>query len=191
MSGRNIFKRLRYLISISVFIMKIVPTPLRRFIWSLTAPFCGYFAIFIRYILLKSSAKKCGDNVYVGTNCIIKNMDNIEIGDNVSIHDNCYMDASGGITIDRDVSIAHGSSLVSFNHTWSDINQPIKYNKVSFMNIHICQDVWIGCGVRIMAGVKIDARCVVAAGAVVTKNFLSNSLIGGVPARTIKKLDSV
>jgi len=168
--------------------MKIAPRPFKQLFWSLTNPFSGRIAVFIRYTLIKSTAKRCGDNVYVGTNCVIKNMEKLEIGENVSIHDNCYLDGSGEITIEDNVSIAHNSSLVSFNHTWEDINKPIKYNDITFKKIHICKDVWIGCGVKIMAGVTINSRCVVAAGAVVTKDLPSNKLIGGIPARPIKEL---
>lgn len=39
-----------------------------------------------------------------------------------------------------------------------------------------------------MAGVHIGTRSVVAAGAVVTKNVEPNSVVGGVPAKLIKKI---
>lgn len=57
--------------------------------------------------------------------------------------------------------------------------------------VEIENDVWIGCGVRIMAGVTIHKRSIVAAGAVVTKDIDSGSLVGGVPAKMIKEIVSI
>lgn len=53
--------------------------------------------------------------------------------------------------------------------------------------VEIGNDVWIGNDVRIMDGVKIGDGAVVAMGAIVTKNVESYSIVGGIPARLIKK----
>ncbi|AZB23010.1 acyltransferase [Kaistella haifensis] len=112
----------------------------------------------------------------------------MELGNNVSIHPMCYIDAAGGIKIGSNVSIAHSTTLISTNHTWDNVDLPIKYNPETFAEIIIEDDVWIGCGVRILAGVKIRRRSVVAAGAVVNKSFDNNALIGGVPAKFLKAI---
>lgn len=158
--------------------------------------FLGYFrntngkiGLLLRYIFIKNIAKNVGDNVSIQPNVFLFNLQNIEIGDNVSIHPMCYIDGAGGVTIGNDVSIAHATTLISANHTWDDINVPIKYNKETFAPIVIEDDVWIGCGVRVLAGVKISKRSIVAAGAVVNKSFEEKSLIGGVPAKLIKKIN--
>jgi acetyltransferase-like isoleucine patch superfamily enzyme len=49
-------------------------------------------------------------------------------------------------------------------------------------------DVWIGCRVIILKGVRIGARSIIAAGAVVTKDIPSDSIAGGVPARVLQSL---
>ena len=56
--------------------------------------------------------------------------------------------------------------------------------------IEIGSDVWIGGGAVICPGVILGDRVVVAAGAVVTKSFPSDVLIGGNPAKIIRYLDS-
>lgn len=53
--------------------------------------------------------------------------------------------------------------------------------------IVIGNHVWIGLNVTILKGVTIGDGCMVAAGAVVTKSFPPNYLIGGVPAKIIKE----
>ena len=49
-------------------------------------------------------------------------------------------------------------------------------------------NIWIGARARIMPGVTLENRCVVAAGSVVTKDWQSGFLYGGCPARKIKEL---
>lgn len=57
-------------------------------------------------------------------------------------------------------------------------------------DVIIESDVWIGCNVTILKGVKIGRGSVVAAGAVVTKSCPPYSIIGGVPAKLIAKVYS-
>ena len=52
----------------------------------------------------------------------------------------------------------------------------------------IGNDVWIGGSVTILPGVHIGNNVVVAAGAVVTHDVADNTLVGGVPAKVLKKL---
>lgn len=98
------------------------------------------------------------------------------------------MEAYGGISIGNDVSIAHNVSILSVNHSWTEQSLPIKYNPIISGPVVIGDDVWIGCGCRIMANVEIDNRSVIAAGAVVTKNVPSNTIVAGVPAKALKEI---
>lgn len=188
MSGRVIFKFLKFPLLILVLIFKFMPNFMLRIVWSLLLPFNGYISKSIRYCILKSKAKMIGDNVLIGANTFIKKWGNFTCGSNVSIHENCYLDCDGGIVIGNNVSIAHATSLVSANHTWDDKSLPIKYNPLLKEGIIIEDDVWVGCGVRILDHVVIRNRTVIAAGAVVTKSFESNVLLGGIPAKPIKKI---
>src|SRR5690606_10684526 len=103
-------------------------------------------------------------------------------------HSNCYIDANGEVEIGNNVSIAHNSTILSTNHDWSDITVPIKYNPVTYGKVLISNDVWVGCGCRILAGVHIQSRSIIAAGAVVNKNVSPKTIVGGVPAKLIKQL---
>ncbi|MBP5246313.1 MAG: acyltransferase [Fibrobacter sp.] len=55
--------------------------------------------------------------------------------------------------------------------------------------VKIADDVWIGNNVTILKGSEIGEHSVVAAGAVVSGKFPASVLIGGVPAKVIRKID--
>lgn len=189
MTGRDQFKKYKLLIKFLINIFKIFGNPINLFLLKFFRNTNGKLGIVLRYIFLKNTAKKVGDNVSIQPNVFIFGLHNIEIGNNVSIHPMCYIEGEGGLTIGDNVSIAHSSTLISTNHTWEDKKIPIKYNKETHGAIIIDEDVWIGCGVRVLSGVRIFSRSVVAAGAVVNKSFKENVLLGGIPAKVIKEIN--
>ena len=62
--------------------------------------------------------------------------------------------------------------------------QGLQYN----LPVHIGNDVWVGAGAIILAGVTIGDGAVVGAGAVVTRDVAPHTLAVGVPARTIRTI---
>lgn len=95
-----------------------------------------------------------------------------------------YIQAMNGIVIGRNVLLGPGVKLVSANH---DIYDFTNYEKAP--PIEIGDNCWLGSNVVILPGVKLGNHVIVAAGAVVTKNFQGNCVIGGVPARILRELD--
>jgi acetyltransferase-like isoleucine patch superfamily enzyme len=150
----------------------------------------GKLGLLIRYILIRNLARECGDNVSIHPNVYLFNVEHISFGDNVSVHPLCYIEGVGELSIGDNVSIAHNSSIMTTNHGWSDTSKPIKYNEQTNSKVIINSDVWVGCGCRILSGVEVGSRSIIAAGAVVVKNIEPNSIVGGIPAKVIKKIDS-
>jgi acetyltransferase-like isoleucine patch superfamily enzyme len=189
MTGRYIFSKLDIIIKVILKIDSFLPYPINSFLYACFCNFPWKAGFFIRYVLLYNMISNCGKNVSIHPNVIIKNKKKLTLGSNISIHSFCYLDALGGIKIGNNVSIAHGSSIISFDHSWDNEQIPIKYNSLITESIIIDDDVWIGCGVRILKGVEIKSRSIVAAGAVVNENVKNGSLIGGVPAKLIKQIN--
>ena len=65
---------------------------------------------------------------------------------------------------------------------------PEKRQQLHPAPIHIGKGVWIGSNATVTKGVTIGDNAVVAAGAVVVKNVESNTVVGGVPAKLIKRI---
>ena len=188
MTGRERFRKYHKIISGLAICFSIFGKKGNYFFLKLCRNTNGKLGLVLRFLFLKNSAESVGLNVSVQPGVFLLNIAKLKIGNNVSIHPMCYIDAEGGINIGNDVSIAHSSSVLSTNHDWSDQNVPIKYNKVTFGKVTINDDVWIGCGVRILAGVEIGTRAVVAAGSVVNKNVEGRSVVAGIPAKMIKSI---
>lgn len=112
----------------------------------------------------------------------------MKFGNNVSVHPMCYFQASGGIEIGSDVSIAHGVTLMTQNHSFDDRNIAIKDQPVISKPIIIEDNVCIAAKATVLYGRRIGKNSVVASGAVVTKDVPPNTVVAGVPARVIKEL---
>lgn len=188
-SGREKSAKYKWLIDTLKAVFGITPRFVRVWVYDLISPFTGDIAVMMRYVLISSQCKSIGECVFIGPNVRFVNLKGLTIGSNCSIHANSYVDAYGGVFIGNNVSIAHNSSLISFDHTWDDRGRAIKYNDVVCAPVVICDDVWIGCGCRILCGAKVNTRVVIAAGAVVLSSELdSGYLYGGVPSKKIKRL---
>lgn len=93
---------------------------------------------------------------------------------------------SGGVKIGNNVSIAHGSTILSTTHTFEKLDVPIKYQQMKLDRTTIADDVWIGCSVVILAGINIGTGCVIGANSTVTKNVDDYTVVVGTPAKVIK-----
>ncbi len=183
MRGRDYFSVFKPLLNALNWTFRWLPQVLFAKSWWLVEWIPGLPGIGLRYIYLRRLARSCGDNVLLGPGVYIEGWDRLRLGSNVSIHRGCYIDAKGGVSIGDDVSIAHHSSLVSFEHQASDTSLPIKDNPLKLAPIIIQSDVWIGAGVRILAGSVIGPRAIVGAGAVVKGDLSQPGSYVGVPAR--------
>lgn len=140
----------------------------RKFLYTLTR-FPGRK---IRVFALRKLGFEVGESVYIGPRLTIssgimdKNM-KLKIGDRVSFGPNV-------------------SLILASNPNNSKIKKIIKLPP---RIIEIGEDTWLGANSIIMPNVRIGEKVIVGAGAVVTKDIPSYSVVGGVPAKIIKTLE--
>ena len=111
---------------------------------------------------------------------------NISFGKNVFINSNCHFQDQGGITIGDGAMLGHNVVLATATHDLA----PSKSRKLHYKPIKICDNVWIGSNAVILQGVTVGEWAVVAAGAVVTKDVEPFTVVGGVPAKFIRKVEN-
>ena len=138
-----------------------------------------------RYLVLKLFLKRISGWVWFRDNVTVWFPEGVSIGAGSMVGENCFLDGYGGLTIGRNVMVAHSASIISEDHGFASRRVPIRRQPKTRGPIVIADDVWIGCGARILKGVTIGEGAIVAAGAVVTRDVPAFSIVGGVPARVI------
>ena len=91
------------------------------------------------------------------------------------------------ITIGKNVLVGPRVMFETVNHGLIFI--PDKGRDTSTRPIVISDEVWIGAGAIILQGVTVGRGSVIAAGAVVNKDVEAWTLVGGVPAKLIRRID--
>ena len=149
-------------------------------------PIPGYQLFYaIRLFLVKRILKKCGGNVIVKNRCYFGNGDRLEIGNNSHLGQNATL--GGTISIGNDVLMGPDVVIMAMSHAFDRVDIPVNQQGSTEEKIVIGDDVWIGTRVIILPGVKIGNHTIIAAGSVVTKSCEPYSIIGGVPAKLIRK----
>lgn len=134
----------------------------------------------------------CGKNVKISGDIRLYGH-NVTIGNNVIIGDGAVLMCTGApISIGDNVMFGPGASVITGNHRIDYVGKyiidvkgkdklPENDQPVIFEG-----DNWIGANATILKCVTVGEGAVVAAGAVVTKDVLPYTVVGGVPAKYIK-----
>lgn len=188
MRGRKLFSALKPVLVLFDASARLLPYGLASFLMVADRHIPTKLGVGLRYILLRRLARSAGQCVAVFEGAFLYGLRNSEFGDHVSIHPLCYIDGTGGLKIGSNVSIAHGTTIMTTEHDYSNPDMPIREAACISSAVTIGSDVWVGAGVRILAGTTIGDHVVIGAGSVVTKDVPADCIVAGVPARQIKIL---
>lgn len=147
----------------------------------------------IRGFLCRWIFRKAGKNINVERLAFFGFGNDIEIGSRSGIGINSYISGIGGggkLTIGENVMMAPDVKILTLGHNYHRTDIPMCDQGEYASEVIIGNDVWIGIRAIILPGVKIGDGAIVGAGAVVTKDVPPYSIVGGVPAKVIKKRKS-
>lgn len=131
-----------------------------------------------------------GENFSIRQNSILGAINGeLIVGDHVSIAENVTVNASekGKIALGNYVLIAPNTVLRASDHVTTRTDQTIREQGHTGGEIIVEDDVWIGANCVVVAGAHIGKGAVIAAGAVVTKDVEPYTIVGGVPAKFLKR----
>lgn len=144
----------------------------------------------LRYWFTKPFIKKMG-RVRISEGVTIGYPYRVEIGDYVTLNNGVTIDGYGGVKIGSYVRIAHRASIMSSDHNYSDRDIPVFKQGLTFSEVTIGDDCWLGCNVVILPGVVLQKGSIIAANAVVNKSCDEYSVLGGIPAKKLKSRGDV
>lgn len=150
-------------------------------------PVFGKLCNSIRIWCVKHIFKKCGKISTIDRKAYFGTGSNIEIGDYSGIGEHCIIPKN--TIIGKYVMMAPEVHIVANNHNFNDVSKPMCFQG-SPQNPPITiieDDCWIGVRVIMTPGRHIKKGTIVAAGAVLTKDFDEYSIVGGNPAKLIRK----
>lgn len=113
----------------------------------------------------------------------------ITIGRDSLVGEYSVIRGQGGVRIGDRVYTSPFTQIIAVNHVFDDPRRPFVEQGITAEGIVIEDDVWIGAGAIITDGVRVGMGAVVAAGAVVTSDVEPHTVVGGVPAKFIRKID--
>jgi len=174
------------------------------------------FAICKSLLLWKWRLSHMGRRVVLGKPLQITNPRAVSIGDFTSISPTCFLadlnpgkgsypkiiigsnctflyrfqcNSAESVVIGNYVLAASNVLITDSDHIIEPDGMPVtKNNKFNSRPVRIGNNCWIGQNVVILKGVTIGDNCIIGANSVVTKDVENNSVVGGNPARLIKKL---
>lgn len=120
---------------------------------------------------------------------IISGGGQVKVGRKCSLNPFSILYGHGGLIIGDFVRIAAHVVIVPSNHRFDRLDMPIHEQERRAEGIQIDDDVWVGANATILDGVHIGRGAIVGAGAVVTRDVPSNTIVAGVPAREIGRRD--
>jgi maltose O-acetyltransferase len=135
----------------------------------------------VRLFLYRTCARvHIGRRTSIHRGCRFYRPSGVQLGHNSIINRDVLLDGRMGLTIGNNVSISEGVAIFTLEH---DPGSPDFADRGAAIVVH--DRVFIGARAIILPGVTLGEGCVVAAGAVVTRDVAPYEIVGGVPAKPI------
>lgn len=130
---------------------------------------------------------KTGEHIYVNPPLHVDYGRHVEIGENFYANMDCIFLDVNRIIIGDNVMVGPRVGFYTAGHPTDPI---VRTQDLEFgLPIIVKDNVWIGANATILPGVTIGQNAIVAAGAVVTKDVPESTIVGGNPAKVIRKID--
>jgi acetyltransferase-like isoleucine patch superfamily enzyme len=114
----------------------------------------------------------------------------IRFGDGASMEDGCHVGAIGHVDIGANVLIASHVLVLDHSHGYADPDVPVSGQDLEGGGLVIGPGTHVGEQACLLGTLTIGAHCVIGAGAVVISDVPDGTVVGGVPARPLRRYDA-
>ena len=146
-----------------------------------------------RWVVLRSRHGSKRGTIRLGRGCEIEDGARLETwGGSIELHENTFVGpyvviyGHGCVRIGKNCLISMHCRILSSNHTIPPVGIPIRSMPDELHPTVIEDDVWLGAGATVLAGVHLHQGAIIGAGAVVAHDIPANAIAVGVPARVIR-----
>jgi galactoside O-acetyltransferase len=146
-----------------------------------------HFIASLRLLFWRQFLRSAGKKIDIMKDVIIMSPQKVQIGNNVLLNRGTKIGGQCGVKIGNDVMLSYNVNIVSENHAYVNPHLPTKEQGFFGGPIVIEDDVWIGANAVILPNVTLGKGSIIGANAVVTKNVDPYTIVGGIPAKVIKK----
>lgn len=101
----------------------------------------------------------------------------VTIGNHCFFNNDCSINCWQSISIGSDCIFGEGVKVYDHNHAFDDPYRPIREQGFTAAPVRIGDNVWLGSGVIVLAGVSIGDGCVIGANTVIAKDVPENSIV--------------
>ena len=134
--------------------------------------------------MLRLFGAQVGKNVHVYASATIYFPWNLTIDDDSSIGEWALIYNLGKVTIGKRTTISQRVHLCAGSHDYRDPAMPLLK-----LPIEVGDEVWVCADAFLGPGVHVASRAIVGASAVVMKDVTGGDIVGGNPAKLIKRRD--
>lgn len=134
-----------------------------------------------------ASFTRMGKGVVIKKDACFNFRSRISLDDYVRIGRGCHIDGEGGVSIGEGTILAAKVTILSSSHIYEQ-KEYLPFNQEDdFRAVQIGRGVWLGYGCSVVPGVTIGDGAVVAMNSVVTSDVFVGEVVGGNPARVLKR----
>jgi acetyltransferase-like isoleucine patch superfamily enzyme len=113
----------------------------------------------------------------------------VRIGAKTVMGQECTISAFQHVSIGRECIVADRVMLIDFDHGVVEVERPIRLQGIYKRDVRVGHNVWMGYGTCVLRGVRIGDNAIVGTSSVVTRDVPANAVVGGAPARMIRRRD--
>lgn len=145
----------------------------------------GRVSSYVRVFALRLMGAKLGEHVTIEPRVYVGSGQDIVLGDHVQVNEGCRL---RNVRMGHHVMIAPDVAMLNLGHHTESTDIPMMMQGTRVYPPTVVEDdVWIGMRALIMPGIRIGQGAIVAAGSVVVKDVEPYAVVGGNPARVIKR----
>ena len=152
----------------------LIGDPILRSRWLYFSP--------VKVLVLRFFGARIGRNVRIKPGVQVKFPWKLVIHDNVWIGENAWLDNIDFITIESNVCISQGAYLCTGNHDWSQKSFDLIYAPVK-----ICSGAWIAARAIVGPGVEVGNSAILTMGSVAAKSLEPGFIYSGIPACRVRQ----